>query len=128
MMQTGNKKGRPSADPDPPSGGEMSSATKANGDRPKHSPRRPSLGWLSFSRIGVIYVWIVIIIIFSFAAPDTFPTWATVKSILNQNAIAGLIALALVVPLSARTFDLSVGSATGLCNMLVAWLLVNHGF
>ena len=61
--------------------------------------------------IGVVYVWIAIVVLFSLWAPDTFPTWTTVKSVLNQNAIAGLVALALVVPLSARIFDLSVGSA-----------------
>jgi ribose transport system permease protein len=82
---------------------------------------------LSFRNIGVVYVWIAIIVVFSFWAPDTFPTWATVKSVLNQNAIAGLIALALVVPLSARMFDLSVGNAMGFCNIVVAWLLINKG-
>jgi ribose transport system permease protein len=82
----------------------------------------------AFTNIGVVYVWILIIIIFSIWAPDTFPTWTTVKSVLNQNAVAGMIALALVVPLSARVFDLSVGNAMGLCNIIVAWLLVDHGF
>jgi ribose transport system permease protein len=77
--------------------------------------------------IGAIYVWIAIIIIFSFWAPDTFPEWATVKTVLNQNAISGLVALALVVPLSSRVFDLSVGNAMGLTNILVAWLLVDQG-
>jgi ribose transport system permease protein len=82
---------------------------------------------LSFKNIGVVYVWIGIIVVFSIWAPETFPTWSTVKSVLNQNAIAGIIALALVVPLSARIFDLSVGSAMGMCNVVVAWLLVNKG-
>jgi ribose transport system permease protein len=77
--------------------------------------------------MGVVYVWIAIIVVFSFWAPDTFPTWTTVKTILNQEAIAGLVALALVVPLSAGVFDLSIGSAMGLTNVLVAWLLVDKG-
>jgi ribose transport system permease protein len=47
--------------------------------------------------------------------------------VLNQNAIAGLMALALIVPLSAQIFDLSVGNAMGLCNMIIAWLLVDQG-
>jgi ribose transport system permease protein len=81
----------------------------------------------SFANIGVVYVWVGIVILFSLWAPDTFPTWDTAKSVLNQNAVAGLIALALVVPLSARVFDLSVGSAMGLCNVVVAWLLVEQG-
>jgi ribose transport system permease protein len=94
----------------------------------RSAPRRPS--WLKafgFRNIGVAYVWILIIIIFSFWAPDTFPTWATVQSVLNQNAISGLMALALIVPLSAQIFDLSIGNAMGLCNIIVAWLLVDRG-
>ncbi|HTT31586.1 MAG TPA: ABC transporter permease [Solirubrobacteraceae bacterium] len=82
---------------------------------------------LGFENIGIVYVLIAIIIIFSIWAPDTFPTWATVKTIFNQNAVAGLIALSLVIPLSARIFDLSVGNLMGLCNVLVAWLLVDKG-
>jgi ribose transport system permease protein len=82
---------------------------------------------LGFRNIGALYVWAVIIAVFSIWAPDTFPTWQTAKTVLNQNAISGLVALALVVPLSARIFDLSVGNAMGLCNVIVAWLLVNQG-
>ncbi len=90
----------------------------------------PSARWkrsLGFKNIGAVYVWLVIIVVFALWAPDTFPTWQTVQTILNQNAIAGLVALALVVPLSARVFDLSVGNAMGLCNVVIAWLLVNQG-
>jgi ribose transport system permease protein len=83
---------------------------------------------LGFGNIGVVYVEIGLIIIFSIWAPSTFPTFTTVKSVLNQNAIAGLMALSLVVPLSARVFDLSIGNAMGLANVLVAWLLVDKGF
>jgi ribose transport system permease protein len=82
---------------------------------------------LAFRNIGVAYVLIAILIMFSIWKPSLFPTWQTAKAILNQNAIAGLIALALVVPLSAQVFDLSVGYALGLCNVIVAWLMVDKG-
>jgi ribose transport system permease protein len=104
-------------------------ATEPDGTAP--SPARSSgASWrrsLGFKNIGVVYVWLVIIVVFALWAPDTFPTWQTVQTILNQNAIAGLVALALVVPLSARVFDLSVGNAMGLCNVVIAWLLVKQG-
>ena len=90
---------------------------------------RPTwLRYLSFTNMSVVYAEIALIIIFSVWAPHTFPTWTTVKSVLNGNAIAGLMALSLVVPLSGRIFDLSVGEAMGLANMLIAWLLVEKGW
>lgn len=92
--------------------------------------RRRGPSWrraLGVKNIGAVYVWLLIIVVFSLWAPDTFPTTLTAQTVLNQNAIAGLVALALVIPLSARVFDLSVGSAMGLCNVVVAWLLVNKG-
>ena len=107
--------------------------TVAVGDAdPVPTPRPPMMRgrtwWkgLSFTNISVIYVEIALIVIFAFWAPDTFFTWTTAKSVLAGSAVPGLMALAVVVPLSARLFDLSIGSAMGLANMLVAWLLVVH--
>ncbi len=97
-------------------------AGRLRGTRPNR------LRYLSFTNMSVIYAEIALIIIFSVWAPHTFPTWTTVKSVLNGNAIAGLMALSLVVPLSARIFDLSVGEAMGLANMLIAWLLVDKSW
>lgn len=107
-----------------------SAAPPSNGSEGEPATRPARLSWrrhLAFSNIGIVYVLIALIVIFSFWAPATFLSWTTVKSVLNQNAISGLIALSLVVPLSARVFDLSVGSAMGLSNVVIAWLLVNKG-
>jgi ribose transport system permease protein len=82
---------------------------------------------ISFENASAIYVWIAIIILFSIVASDTFPEWQTAKGILNQNAIPGIVALSLVIPLSTRMFDLSIGSMVGLANMFCAWLMVKHG-
>lgn len=115
-------------------GGDVAAARNAtqasNGGPQPPSPKAARPSWraaLSFRNLGVVYVWIAIIILFSFWAPSTFPTWQTARTVLNQNAIAGLMALALIVPLSAQIFDLSVGNAMGLCNVIVAWLLVKKG-
>ena len=81
------------------------------------------LRWLSFKNIGAVYVWIVLIIVFSFWAPDTFPTIITVRQVLNEQAITALMALSLVLPLASGVFDLSIGYNLGLCNVLLAWLI-----
>lgn len=77
-------------------------------------------------RFGAVYVLVVIVILFSILAPDTFPTWDTVKSILNENATIAILSLALVVPLSTRVFDLSIGNVVALITVTVAWLVVTH--
>jgi len=91
---------------------------------------RASRNWrhtLRFGNIGAVYVWLAMIVVFSFWAPQTFPTYATIMQVLNQNAVVGLMALSLVIPLSAGVFDLSIGYALGLCNILTAWLIAVKG-
>jgi ribose transport system permease protein len=82
---------------------------------PEHAaPARPEpprakrlASGLAFDRIGAVYVWLGIIVLFSFWVPETFPNLATAKQILNANAITALAALAVIIPLATRTFDLS---------------------
>jgi ribose transport system permease protein len=82
--------------------------------------RKRVLRGLSFDRIGAVYVWIAIIIIFSIWIPTTFPTWATVQQILNSNAILGIAALAITIPFCARVFDLSFAYVMSLTGVTAA--------
>ena len=82
---------------------------------------------LSFRNIGAVYVWLVIVVLFSVWAPETFPTVITVKQVLNGNAVAGLVALSVVPPLAARVFDLSVAYTMSLTSVLTARFLVSAG-
>jgi ribose transport system permease protein len=81
-------------------------------------------GALAFDKIGAVYVWIAIIIVFSIWVPETFPTPDTAKQILNTNAITGLAALAITIPLTARVFGLSFAFVMTLCGVIVAELMV----
>lgn len=77
-------------------------------------------------KIGAVYVLAAIVILFSVWKPALFPTGATVKSILNQNSIAALAALALVVPLATGVFDLSIGYVMALASVLLASMIVEQ--
>lgn len=105
------------------SSGAAPATSSASAAKAKPLGRR-LLQWLAPTKIGAVYVWIVIIIVFSVWTPDTFATIQTVKTILNQNAVTGIMALSLIVPLSARVFDLSIGYILGISAVLLAWLLV----
>jgi ribose transport system permease protein len=82
----------------------------------------------SFRYIGAVYLLIVIIVVFSLWLPHTFPTVSTVKQVVDNYAIYALAALALVVPLSAGVFDISVPYTMSLCGVTAADLIAAHGF
>ncbi len=86
-------------------------AAQAVEDEPAGPSRAPLgkrvLAGMAFDRIGAVYVWLALVVVFSVWVPDTFPTLDTAKQILNTNAIIGLAALSITIPLAARVFDLS---------------------
>ncbi|MGA0814146.1 MAG: hypothetical protein ACO3RE_10805, partial [Ilumatobacteraceae bacterium] len=72
--------------------------------------RRSPIKWKSFHprNIGVVYLYALIRLVFMTWVPDTWFTWLTHRSVLNQNAILVVVAVGLLVPLSAGVFDLSI--------------------
>jgi len=88
--------------------------------------RSRALAWMSPGNIGAIYVLILICIIFSLWAPSTFPTMATIKQVADNNAITALAALTVIIPLSARTFDLSFAYTMSLSGVTAAHLVVAY--
>jgi ribose transport system permease protein len=82
---------------------------------------------LAFDRIGAVYVWLGIIVLFSLWVPETFPNLATAKQILNANAITALAALSITIPLCARVFDLSFAGVITLTGVVVAHLIAKTG-
>jgi ribose transport system permease protein len=83
---------------------------------------------LSPRNISAIYVGVAIFVLFSLWIPDLFLTSVTFKTLLNNNAISVLAALALVLPLSAGIVNLAVGAQLGAASIFVGWLLVNQGY
>lgn len=75
--------------------------------------------------IGAIYAWILLIVIFGILSPDNFLTATTLKQVLNQYSITALVGLALVLPLSAGLFDLSIGATAALAGIGSAWWLAH---
>jgi len=79
-------------------------------------------------RFGVVFVWLIVIVVFSALEPSTFFTFGTVQTIAGSQAVLLIIAIGLLVPLAAGEFDLSVASITGLSLVLIGWLNVIHGW
>jgi ribose transport system permease protein len=109
------------------SGGALTAPPSSTAPAPSAPSRPPAskryLSALAFDKIGAVYVWIAIIILFAIWVPDTFPNTGTAKQILNTNAITGLAALAILIPLCARVFDLSFAFVMTLTGVVVAKLV-----
>jgi ribose transport system permease protein len=100
------------------------SSSDVKGDAPARSRRRFSSR--TAKSVALPGVWLLIIIIFSLVEPSTFFTLSNFQDILSGQVTVVIISLALLLPLSAGDFDLSVASNAGLSAMLVAYLNVNH--
>ena len=82
---------------------------------------------LSFRNISAIYIFIAMFVLFSFWVPETFLRWDTWKALLDSQAVTAILAIGLVVTLSAGQFDLAIGTELGFGAILVAWFMVNEG-
>jgi ribose/xylose/arabinose/galactoside ABC-type transport system permease subunit len=102
-------------------------------EKPMGSPpppaRQKSRFWAIFDPrdFGVLHVLLLLIVVFSIWQPDTFPNYKTFTAILSQNAIPGILALGLTVPLAAGEFDLSIGYVLGTASIFLAWCLGSTG-
>lgn len=108
----------------PATAGPGSPAPKGAGSRTVRDRIAPLL---SLKNMAVIYVWIALVVIFGALKPDLFLTEITLQRVMNEYAITGLAAVSIVLPLAARTFDLSIGSTIGLSGIIAGWLLGNTG-
>jgi ribose transport system permease protein len=80
--------------------------------------RRPENGInLGFDRFSGLYLGAVFIIVFSIWVPSSFLSVATLHSIASQQAVSGMIALAVLVPIVCGHYDLSVGANANLCGI-----------
>ena len=100
---------------------ERSMAAKGTG------ARMPRDAIDSLERLALPIVWVVTIAIFGAVRPDTFLTWSNFSTILGSQAVLVVVALGLIIPLTAGDYDLSIASVVTLSSMIVAVLNVNHG-
>lgn len=82
---------------------------------------------LSFRNISAIYVFIILFVVFSLWVPATFLRPQTWSALLDSQAVTAVVAIGLVVALSAGTFDLAIGAEVGFGSIILAWLLVRIG-
>ncbi|WP_116996898.1 ABC transporter permease [Desertimonas flava] len=87
--------------------------------------RLPSLPGLG--KASVLYLFALIFVIFSLWIPETFLTHSTFKLVLGDQVVIGILGLAVLVPLIAGTFDLSVGAMLAFGLVIVSWFQAETG-
>src|SRR3954469_13753715 len=83
---------------------------------------------LGFDRFSGLYLFASFFVVFGIWTPDLFLSSATLHSVAAQQAVVGILALGLLVPMSAGAFDLSIGANVNLCAVLVAVLQTENGY
>ena len=93
-------------------------------------PRQPTGAKVSrlLGQYGLLIAWAAVALFFTLlpGTAQTFPTPSNLATILGSQAVIVILTLALLVPLTAGDYDLSVGFTLTLSAMLIAVLNVEH--
>jgi ribose transport system permease protein len=92
--------------------------------RVEAKPRFDLAAWLA--RFGTIFSLVVLLVIFSIARADVFPTVDNLLNIMNQVSILGTMAFGLTVCLVMGLFDLSIAAMATLGGYVATFLLVTY--
>ena len=79
-------------------------------------------------RVALPAVWVLVIALFGALEPDTFLTSANFQTIFGSQAVLAVLALGLLLPLTAGDYDLSLASVLSLSAVVTALLSVNQGW
>jgi ribose transport system permease protein len=88
----------------------------------------PPRNWTSrvgLDRFSALYLWAFFMITFSLTS-DQFLNWTSIRLVLTEKAIIGILAMAFLVPLATDTFDLSIGHMMGFSLVIVNVIARDH--
>ena len=89
------------------------------------SSPRINLGFNSFSGL---YLLVLFIVVFGIWTPHLFLTLATVQSVASEQATTAMLAIAVLIPIAAGAYDLSVGATMNLSTIICVWLQTVRGW
>jgi len=106
---------------------QLASKPTRRGEAGASAPGRARFDWTAVGprNIGAVYILVLIVVAFSIYMPISYPTMDTVKQVANGYSINAMAALALIVPLATRTFDLSFAYVMTLSGVTAAHFVVN---
>jgi ribose transport system permease protein len=94
------------------------------GAPPRHAGRRLSE---LVAVYGLAVVFVLVMAVFGVLRPNTFFSSININTILVGQSVTAILALAEMIPLATKQFDLSVGFHLGMAQVLVVGLQVQEG-
>ncbi|MDM7490688.1 ABC transporter permease [Rhodococcus sp. CSLK01-03] len=79
-------------------------------------------------KYALVLALVAVVLVFSTLRPEIYPTANNLQNILGSQAVLLILALGLIVPLTAGEFDLSAVSTMSLAAMTIAVLNVQQGW
>src|SRR4051794_14539285 len=91
-------------------------------------PRRRALDLLERGGLPLLGVLLFVFFATNGTSGHVFVGNANIKNILGDQAVTGLVALAMVIPLTSGYFDFTVAGTTGVVNVAMASVIGPHGW
>jgi ribose transport system permease protein len=88
---------------------------------------RRELGVLGY-RWGIVLAWGIVIAVFGAFRPSTFLTTSNFSTIFGSQAVLVMLSIALLIPLTAGEYDLSVAGSLGMALILTEYLSAQNGW
>ena len=104
----------------------MSNATLQRADAAPPGPRASTISNL-LANYGLLFVFLLIMLVFGLLRPSSFFSATNLNAILVSQSVTAILALAVMVPLATKQFDLSVGYHLGMAQVLIVGLQVTTG-
>jgi ribose transport system permease protein len=97
-------------------------------ERSAGMPAQPSRRLADLAAVyGLAVVFVLVMVVFGLLRPASFFSSMNINTVLVGQSVTAMLALAEMVPLATRQFDLSVGFHLGMAHVLVIGLQVQQG-
>jgi len=115
---------------DTSTGAESVAATARGATAERHRRTARALSWGELGeRYGLVALLVAVTLVFA-VSPETsanFLSASNIRTLLGNQAVTAILALAAIVPLVAGEFDVSIGATLGLSSMVAAKLMTEQG-
>lgn len=88
---------------------------------------RQTQAWTLVGRYGALMLLVLLVLVMSVLEPSTFATTSNLINVLNQSALASIIAIGLTFTLVAGEFDLSISNVASLTGVACCTLMADRG-